>query len=444
MLPYLYSMIMRCAMPYLRFVLKRRLKRGKEHPKRYPERMGQFTKKRPQGALIWLHGASVGESLSILPIVSRILTEYPNTHILVTTGTVTSAKLMEERLPKQAFHQFIPMDSPLWCQNFLDHWQPDAVIWLESDFWPNLLMEMKRRDIPAVLVNARMSERSFRRWKLGGAGFLRHILTGFHFCLAQNEAEQKRLQYFGHQNVFVTSNLKYASDPLPVNKNAKTKLQKIIGARPVWQFASTHPGEERLAAQIHQNLSGKIKGLLTVIIPRHLDRGEDVYKEIANMGLKAVRRSENQDMTPDVDIYIADTIGEMGLFFDTIDLVVMGGSFVPHGGHNPIEPAQFGCAVMYGPHMFNFKTICHDFETAKAAYALPGSDALEQKLKSALEAPARVQSIQTAAKRLTQKKAKAGDELWSYLGPWIAQSIKKSIDQPRGQEGDKVGSNKVS
>ncbi len=425
----LYHSLTAVMRPVFFRVLNARMKKGKEDAERLGERMGMAGRLRPDGNLIWFHGASVGESLSALPLIEKIQTEMPDVHILVTTGTVTSAGLMEKRLSGNAFHQFIPVDHPDWVNKFLDHWCPSAVIWLESDFWPNMLRAIKRREIPAILLNARMGQKSFKRWFLFAPGWLRGLLNGFDMCLTQSDDEKKRLDAFGHDDVRVVDNLKYASAKLPVDADKKETLISSIGGRKIWQYASTHPGEEDIAIKLHQKLRTKNPDLLTVIIPRHPARGADIQNLITSAGLKSARRSQNQIISGDVDIYVADTLGEMGLFFDVIDTTVIGGSFVAHGGHNPIEPAQFGNAVVYGPHMFNFKLICHDFETAGAALPLSDDEELGKTLDLFLNDKGNKQALQAAALKLTQDKSKALSNLWGVIGPWLEGAL-----QHKGQK----------
>lgn len=394
-------------------------------PERLHERMGAPRKDRPIGSLVWFHGASVGESLSALPVIEKILNDYPDCHVMVTTGTITSARLMEKRLGARAFHQFIPLDHPKWVKRFLNHWQPDAVIWLESDFWPNMLQQIQKRDIPAVLLNARMGEGSFDKWSRFAAGSLQRILSTFDMCLTQSADEKARLDHFGHPDVRISDNLKYAAARLPVHEQRRAELSDAIGARPVWQYASTHPGEEDIAIGIHQNLQKEFEDVLTVLIPRHPNRGAEIKDLADKTGVKAARRSQNEPILNDTDIYIADTMGELGIFFDLIDTTVIGGSMVAHGGHNPIEPAQFENMVIYGPHMFNFKLICEDFESRNAAMPVADAADLTQKLTAYFRAPELKRPYQNAASELTKEKSAALSRLWADLSPWL--------DQNRGQ-----------
>ena len=421
MLSSLYTMLTWCARPYFKRLLKKRLENGKEIADRLHERMGRPSKPRPQGKIIWIHGASVGESLSALPLVDRIIDHFPQCHVMVTTGTVTSAALMAKRLPPRAFHQFIPVDDPQWVRQFVEYWRPSAVLWLESDFWPNILKTVHEKDIPAILVNARMSPESYRKWTRYGRGFLKSVLANFDLCLAQNRFERDRLASFDAPEVKVSENLKYASPALPVNVATALELKEAIGTRPVWQFVSTHEGEEEIAFEIHRKLKKEFPDLLTIIVPRHPDRGVEISNIAA--GFTVGRRRQDTIPHPDIEIYIADTMGELGTFFSLVPLVVMGGSFVPHGGHNPIEPAQFGSMIVYGPHMFNFKTICADFEDVKAALPVTENDLVDT-IRQFLHKPAKMNPYRQAARELTRTKSDALDTVWDDLFPLLDRAYK--------------------
>ena len=415
----IYRGLTSLASPLIGALLRRRLQAGKEDPLRLSERLGIPSRERPAGSLIWVHAASVGESLSLLSLIGKIMEEYPSASVLVTTGTVTSARLMAQRLPPRAFHQFIPADVPGWAFRFMDHWRPDFILWAESELWPNFLFEIGQREIPAVLVNARMSEKSFARWKKISS-FSRSLLEKFTLCLAQNKAEAWRYQDLGARRVEAPGNLKYAATPLPFDESALKNFQEVVKSRPVWLFSSTHPGEEEIAATIHRRLKAQMPGLLTVIVPRHPKRGDDIAKVLHGSGLAVCRRAENGAWpAASDDIYIADTLGELGLFYRAISLCVMGGSFVPHGGHNPIEPGQLGCKIFYGPHMHNFETICHDFETAQAAQMLAGAEALEKTLRAHFTDPALGNDMAQNAKKLTQGAGSVVDDIFTAIKPLL-------------------------
>jgi len=350
------------AAPGMRAMLRRRVARGKEILSRLPEREGIDPTPRPAGQLIWLHAASVGESQSILPVLSALHSQAPDTSFLLTTGTVTSAALLAERLPalglESVLHRFVPLDVPAWVSRFLNHWRPDVAGFVESELWPNLIGGCQARRIPMMLVNARMSARSLRGWRRA-PGFARQMLGAFDRVQAQSEADAARLRLLGARDVDAPGNLKLAAPPLPVDPIELARLRALIGARPVWLASSTHPGEEDVAGQVHRTLVAVHPGLLTIIAPRHPERGVAVAA-----ALGAPRRAAGQDPGPGV--WIADTLGELGLLYRLAPLAFVGRSLVGQGGQNPLEPARLGCAIAVGPHTANFAEPVQALEAAGA------------------------------------------------------------------------------
>lgn len=339
---------------WIKRYLNHRLKAGKEHPHRLAERFGVAGMPRPLGDLVWCHGASVGESVSLLPLVQELHRQ--GVCVLVTTGTVTSAAVMENKLPAEILHQFIPADVPQWVERFLDHWQPTVGLFVESELWPNMLMGCKRRKIPLILANAHLSQKSFRRWQLVRR-WAQSILASFSVCLAQSKEVADRLRALGAVDVRVASNLKFSVPPLTVDGEALSALQKIIGDRPIWAAVSTHPGEEAEIMKAHRLIQEKIPDILTVLIPRHPRRAEEIQQLLQNDQMHVARRSLHEDPTPDCDIYLADTIGEMGLFYRLCPISFIGGTFANIGGHNPIEPIKLSSCVLWGPVHHNFAEI---------------------------------------------------------------------------------------
>ncbi len=418
MLLSLYKSLMICATPVLEMYLRRRMKAGREDASRFDERHGIASRPRGTAPLVWFHGASVGESLSLLAPIARLLAARPDIEVMVTTGTVTSARLMADRLPPRAFHQYIPVDHPAWAARFLDHWRPDLVVWAESDFWPNMLAQVQSRKIPAVLVNARMSEKSFRRWKCS-FGMMGRILKAFTLCLAQNGAEAARLTQLGAPAVTVSGNLKYAAQPLPFDGAQLEKLKQAVAGRSLALWASTHPGEEDVAFRLHKKLRDAAPDLLTIIAPRHPKRGAEIAALAAAQQLQAQQRSTGALPQAADDAYIADTMGEMGMLYRLAPFCIIGGSFVAHGGHNPIEPAQLGCQIFYGPHMFNFVSICEDFESRGAAVRAQGEDEMARLAAEALASPQDFTSVRDAAKRWTDEQAHVADGVAGAIIPLI-------------------------
>jgi 3-deoxy-D-manno-octulosonic-acid transferase len=400
--------------PILPFYLKRRMARGKEDPQRLRERLGQPGRPRPDGGLVWLHAASVGEALSLLPLVERLATR-PLT-VLVTTGTVTSAKLMAERLPQGAIHQFIPVDRPAYVRRFLDHWRPDLVLWAESDYWPNLLAGIARRNVPLVLVQGRVSARSFAGWQRA-RGFIRTILGRFTLCLTQTTGDAERLSALGARDVRCLGNLKMAVPPLPHEPAELVGLQEVIGNRPLWLAASTHPGEEALVAVAHRSLADRFPDLLTIIVPRHPHRGPEVATEVKARGLTATLRSAGQ--RPDKAVYIADTMGELGLFYRLSPIVFVGKSLSVEGGQNPFEPALLGAAVLFGPRMSNFPDMAPAMLAAGAATLVADEAELADRIGDLLADQALLASRRAAARAWAEAEAGALETVLAALEPFL-------------------------
>ena len=339
--------------PAIPALLQTRIRRGKEDPRRIGERRGFASLPRSKGTLIWIHAASVGESLAVLPLANSLL-DKPDRSVLVTTGTVTSAELMQQRLPSRAFHQYVPLDLRGNVIRFLNHWRPDLALFVESELWPNLLLETHRRDIPLALINARLSAKSFGGWKRA-PGLARRMFGSFDVCLAQDEAIARRISALGGHNVRVAGNLKADSPPLPVDQSALRALRDSLNGRPVFLAASTHEGEDQpvlaAASAIRQS------GALTIIVPRHIDRGETLQSLAAARGFVCARRLNGALPSPETEIYLADTMGELGLFYRVARVAFLGGSLIPHGGQNPLEAARLSVPVLAGPHTGNFEDI---------------------------------------------------------------------------------------
>lgn len=352
--------------PVARMLLRQRLRDGKEDPARMRERTGEAGRARPDGLLYWIHGASVGESLSVLPLVERLKAENPALNVLVTTGTVTSAKLMAERLPQGAIHQFIPVDHPRFVKGFLDHWRPDGAIFVESELWPNLLIETRQRAKFMALVNGRISPKSFEDWKSKPQS-IRYLLSQFDLVIAQDRQNAERLTTLSGQDVGSFGNLKNAAPPLPGDVREEARLLADIDGRPFWLAASTHPGEEESIFAAHKTLKAEIPRIVTLLAPRHPERGEEIAALADASGVTARRRAKGQKIDRDTDIYIADTLGELGLFYRLSNAAFVGGSLIEKGGHNPLEPARLACAILHGPHIFNFVETYADIRGAGGA-----------------------------------------------------------------------------
>ncbi len=390
--------------PLIYLHLNRRVARGKEDKERLCERLGRAGRSRPEGLLFWVHAASVGESLSMLPLVARLLERRPGLSILVTTGTVTSARLMAERLPKGAFHQYVPIDRMAWVQRFLDHWRPDLALWAESEFWPNLVGAIGKRRIPMILVNGRVSGRSFAKWRKYPR-FIRQLLSAYTLCLGQTQADAERLSQLGAVATKHLGNLKLAAPALPADQEELKRLSALFAGRPRWLAASTHVGEEALVGRAHTALANAHPGLLTLVVPRHPERGSSVAKELRSQGLCVARRGAGQEPKEATDIYLADTLGELGLFFRLADVVFMGKSLTPLGGQNPIEPARLGRPVLHGPHMANFAEIAVRMKEVGASQEVHGESGLVAALDTLLGDPDACDRLSAAAKSFATAEA---------------------------------------
>jgi len=345
-----WSLLASALQPLAPFWLRHRVARGKEEPERLGERLGMAGKPRPEGRLVWVHGASVGESLSALPLIEKLMTD--GFHVLVTSGTVTSAAMMARRLPPatggaMAIHQYVPLDLPRAVARFLDHWRPEAGLFVESDLWPNLIAATAARGIKLALVNARMSQASAEGWQRAPKTAAA-LLSAFDLCLAQDDEIAARFTGLGARGVTVVGSLKADAAPLAVDEAALAALKAEIGTRPVLLAAQTHAGEDETILPAHDALRLAFPDLLTIIVPRHVARGTDIAMLCGPR--PSARRAMGQPVTPLTAVYIADTMGELGLFYRLASFCFLGGTLVPMGGHNPLEPAALGCAVLAGPH----------------------------------------------------------------------------------------------
>jgi 3-deoxy-D-manno-octulosonic-acid transferase len=363
MLARLYRLIACLASAIAPAFLAWRAWRGKEDWSRLHERYGQERLPRPHGRLIWLHGASVGEALSALPLLERLLAADPGLNILVTSGTVASARLLAQRLPAdRALHRYAPLDLPQAVDRFLNHWHPDAALWMESELWPNLLAALRQRKIAAALINARMSAASARRWHHAPLLFAA-MTEALSLILAQSKADAMRWQELaGQRRIDLLGNLKASAAPLPAAPESLDAWQRAIGQRFVWAFASAHPGEEVVACAAHRALRRQRPDALLLFAPRHPQRSPAMQRTFEKAALTCVRRSQCPVPHADDAVFIIDTMGELGLVYRTARLAVLGGSFVQRGGHNPLEPAMLGCPPLYGSDMRNFSDIAAAFD----------------------------------------------------------------------------------
>lgn len=385
-----YRLATACFRPFAGLLLDKRQRRGKEDASRRPERLGIAGRPRPEGRLAWLHGASVGEAITLLPLAEKLAAE--GYRILMTTGTVTSAALMAERLPAGAIHQFVPLDVPAFVRRFLTHWRPDLACFLESELWPGMIMEIKAAGIPLALVNGRMSPRSFARWSRV-PGTSTALLGRFDLIAAQSEDDGRRFATLGAPRVVVTGNLKFDAPLPPADPAALQALKQAVADRPLWLAAATHDGEEALAGDVHAAHKDRFPGLLTLIVPRHPDRGAAIAGALREKGLNVALRSEGGALEARPDVYVANTVGEMGLFYRLARIVFVGKSLIGKGGQNPIEPVKLGAAVLHGPHVQNFITAYGALDAADGAVVVNSAEDLSAAVAQLLADPAEVERL---------------------------------------------------
>jgi 3-deoxy-D-manno-octulosonic-acid transferase len=413
-----YRRLMAAATPLAPVLLSRRLKRGKEHPERVMERRGEATLPRPPGSLVWVHGASVGELLAVLPLIQQLRAQDLN--VLVTSGTVTSAHVAEERLPAGVMHQFIPLDAPRFVFQFLDHWRPSLGLFVESDLWPNLILTSSKGRVPLVLLNGRMSEQSFKGWRSVGKTAAA-LLGKFDLCLTQSALDGDRFAELGARTVHVTGNLKLDVPAPPADETKLQALKAAIGSRPVIVAASTHPGEEILLIDAHRRLRQRFSGLLTIIVPRHPERGRGILDFAGAAQMRAMLRSHDVLPNPQTDIYIADTMGELGLIYRVAPIVYMGGSLVEHGGQNPIEAVKLGAAIVHGPHVWNFTEIYAALDAARGAAEVENVDQLTDRFGYWLIDGAARRVAADAGQKTVERLGGALKRTMAELEPYLLQ-----------------------
>ncbi len=397
-------------------LLKKRVTQGKEDPERFTERLGITATVRPQEPLVWFHGVSVGESLSAIPVIERLRARRPGIAVLITTATTTSAEILARRLPAGVIHQFAPIDTPQAVTAFLDHWRPDLAVFIESDIWPNLLRTLSARNIPHVLLSARITEKTFRGWQ-AFRGAMRQLLGGYRLIMAQDDASDARLKAMDVATG-PHANLKVLGAPLKVDTEALTALSALVDGRRVILAASTHYGEDSLIARA---LEPWIRdGDLLVLVPRHPIKAADIRLDIEALGLHVAQRSRKEAISPLIHVYLADTLGELGLFFSLADLVIMGGSFLTGiGGHNPLEAARLGKAVITGPDIGNWEGIFESLVTTGGAWEVAGPRELAFLVEQLRTAPAAIRAADASALAVSKEEAGTLDRVWTALEPLV-------------------------
>lgn len=412
-----YSFLTSACRPLVQLFLRSRIRRGKEDPARVAERRGLATHSRPDGRFVWMHGASIGECLSLLSCMEEFIAR--GFHIVVTSGSLGSARVLAGRLPAGALHQFFPLDVYRYAFRFLEHWRPEIVLFAESEIWPNVFRAVKQANIPLVCVNARLSPTSFRRWsKVPKAAA--EVFDRINVCLAQTEADAERFALLGARNVSVLGNLKFDTQPPPVDPVQLTELTGRIGARPVWAAVSTHQGEAEIIAAAHLALRSRFPSLLTIIAPRHPQRGDAVAQMLGRKGLRAARRSRAETVTADTEIYVADTLGEIGLIYRVSALAFIGRSLAAKGGQNPIEAAKLGCAILHGPHVSSFREVYAALDAGEGAFAVEDRKSLIDAVAWLLSDAHALRRAARNAAHITEEHSGATVRVMQAIAPYLA------------------------
>lgn len=416
--------------PFMGPFLQLRAKRGKEERRRRYERYGYSSEEKPEGPLVWFHAASVGEAMAVLALVERV--HSLGIHTVLTTGTVTSAEIVRQRLPKSAYHQYVPLDLKPAVTRFLDHWKPDLAVFTESEIWPTTVQKLKKNNIPQVLVNARMSDRSFKRWQ-SAANVAEELFDCFSHVAAQSETDAVRFRKLGARPVTFTGNLKVDTKSLPVNDGELAHMNIQCVGRPTWVAASTHKGEEEIILSVHKKLKREFPNLLTVLVPRHPDRSDEIADLINKNGLKFSQRSKRENIDADCDIYLGDTIGEMGLYIRMAPIIFMGRSLSVFGGQNALEPAAIGAAILSGNNVTNFRDVYKNLLKNDGVRLVKDGDMLQSNLSFLLKNPSECAKMIIGGKKTVDEMSgalvKTTEVLDSYIFPLTVKSNLERINK---------------
>lgn len=421
----LYQALTSAASPLLLLHLFWRRHRGLEHSLHWPERLGRASLPRPPGPLLWFHAVSVGEAMAAIPVIKHCILMRPSLNILLTTSTVTSYFVLQQILPNGVLCQFAPIDTPAAAERFLAHWHPEAGIFMESELWPNLLLIASLKGMFLALLNARMSSKSFEWWSFPVARpLVTEMLSKFCLILPLSTKEAVRYQILGAPPTIVhfAGNLKYAVGAVDDFSHANAQVSQLKAAlcsRCVWIAASTHPGEEEVIASVHVDLKQSFPNLITIIAPRHPERGHEITMKLQQQGLQVARRSHGDNVFSTTDIYVADTIGELRLLYQVSWVAFIGGSlFKGMAGHNLAEAAAASCAVITGPHIGHFSQMLSDFQKISplSMKQVSGKDELLRTLQFLLSDSSILQACREAARQASVVCARGViSKVWRYL-----------------------------
>jgi len=397
----IYRFIINLILLFSPIIIFFRLLKKKEDPIRFKEKFGFYNKKRSKGKLVWFHGASVGEILSIIPLIERLEKDKKINQILITSNTLSSSKIISNLKFKKTFHQFFPVDSVYHVKKFLNYWKPSIAIFIDSEIWPNMIIEIKKKFIPLILLNARITKKSFKRWK-NFISLSKSLFERFDICLSSSIETKKHLHLLGAKKIKYIGNLKFSQS----EKNEyflDNDIKKKILSKNIWCAASTHKTEEKFCANVHKQLKLKYKNLLTIIIPRHIDRTTKIINEMKKLNLKVHIHDSKKKIDNDIDIYLVNSYGETKSFFKICKTVFLGGSLIKHGGQNPLEAARYGCKVVHGPHVWNFYEIYNLLNMHKVSNKVHNLDQMVHTIDKILKNKINSKNIQFKIKNLGDK-----------------------------------------
>jgi len=378
-----------------------RLFKKKEHVIRFKEKFGIYTKKRLAGKLIWFHGASVGEILSIIPLIEKLEKKDDIRQILVTSNTLSSSKILSNLKLQKTIHQFFPIDTNYHTNKFLNYWKPSVAIFIDSEIWPNMINNIKKRPVPLVLMNARITEKSFKKWRIFNSS-AKYIFQKFDICLSSNLKSKNYLKFLGAKKIKFIGNLKFTqteNNNVDLNKNIK----KFFLSKKIWCASSTHYNEEKICAKAHKKLKMKYKNLLTIIIPRHIHRTKEIINEIRKLDLKIHLHDSKKKIDVKTDIYLVNSFGQTKSFFKICKTVFLGGSIINHGGQNPLEAARYGCKILHGPNIWNFDEIYALLRKYKVSNKILNSNQLALKVDKMLTNKKNSKNLESKIKKIGHK-----------------------------------------
>lgn len=412
-----YNIFLTILTPFIYLYILLRIFKGKEDPKRIKERFGFYKKSFNEGGVIWFHAASLGEAVSVLMLVEKLTASFPKCNFLFTSGTINSARVLGQRLPKNVIHQYIPIDKKAYVNRFLNHFKPDVGIFVESELWPNLIVESSKRNIELILVNAKLSDKSYKK-ATKHKELYKLLFSKFSLVMAQSQEYKEKLTHFVENNLVVIKNLKFDANPLKADAIEVGNYLNQLRDRKIFLAVSTHEGEEQIIINTHRKLKEKFKNLVTIICPRHPIRTKSIEKIIEKAGLNYALRTNTKSISASVDIYVANTVGELGLFFRISEFCLVGGSLVPNvGGHNPIEPAKLNLAVLSGSYVENFKEIYEEMQRANAVTMVANEDDLVQKVDDFLSNKVLLKSMVSASFKYAHEKSGGTKEVLKMILP---------------------------